>query len=165
MAITFNADEIFEMAEKIERNAAGFYREAAKRTSDKAAQKLFVNLAAMEDNHSQIFQEMRTQLGPGEKVQEIFDPENQAILYLQTMADSHGTEGRKSRIEKLTGSESMRQIYEIAVNAEKDSVVFYTALKELVAPKAGRDKVEAIIEEELGHLVLLKMRIAILKQD
>ena len=32
MSITFNADEIFEMAEEIERNAAGFYRQAAKYT-------------------------------------------------------------------------------------------------------------------------------------
>lgn len=165
MAITFNVDEIFEMAEQIECNAAGFYREAAKKAYDKAAQKLFVDLAAMEDGHFQIFQEMRTQLGPAEKEQSTFDPENQAILYLQAMADSHGTEGKKSRIEKLTGSESMREILQTAVAAEKDSVVFYTALKELVAPGAGRDKVESIIEEELGHLALLKMQIANLKQD
>lgn len=164
MAITFNTDEIFEMAEQIERNAASFYREAAKRTGDKVSQKLFVNLAEMEDNHCQIFQEMRSQLVPGQKEQETFDPENQAILYLQAMADGHGTEGKKSRTEKLTGSESMREILQIAVNAEKDSVVFYTALKELVAPGAGRDKVEVIIEEELGHLALLKLQLASLKQ-
>ncbi len=165
MAITFNADEIFEMAEQIERNAAGFYREAAKRAGDKVAQTLFVNLAEMEDNHCQIFQEMRSQLSPDEKKQETFDPENQAILYLQAMADGHGTEGKKSRTEKLTGSESMREILQIAINAEKDSVVFYTALKELVAPGVSRDKVETIIEEELGHLALLKLQLASLKQD
>jgi hypothetical protein len=43
-------------------------------------------------------------------------------------------------------------------------VVFYTALKELVAPGTGRDKVESIIEEELGHLVLLKIQLANLEQ-
>ena len=164
MAITFNADEIFEMAEQIERNAAGFYREAAKRAYDKAVQKLFVDLAAMEDNHMQIFQQMRSQLGPGEKEQETFDPENQAILYLQAMADSHGTEGKKSRTEKLTGRESMQEIFKIAIDAEKDSIVFYTALKELVAPGAGRDQIDAIIDEELGHLTLLKLQSANLEQ-
>ena len=59
----------------------------------------------------------------------------------------------------------MPEIYGIAINAEKDSVVFYTALKELVSKPAGRDKVEEIIDEELGHLVLLKMQLANLKQD
>ncbi|GAI05715.1 unnamed protein product [marine sediment metagenome] len=34
MGTTFNADEIFEMAEEIERNGAMFYREAAANTSD-----------------------------------------------------------------------------------------------------------------------------------
>jgi rubrerythrin len=163
MAITFNADEIFEMAEQIEQNAAIFYREAAKRAYDKATQKLFVDLAVMEDNHMQIFQQMRAQLGPEQKAQENFDPENQAILYLQSMADSHGTEGKKGRIEKLNGRESMREIFQIAVNAEKDSIVFYTALKELVAPGTGRDLVDAIIDEELGHLTLLKLQGANLK--
>jgi rubrerythrin len=160
MAITFNADEIFEMAEQIERGAAGFYREAAKKTGDKAVQKLFGDLASMEDNHCQIFQEMRTKLGPSEKEQQTFDPQNQAIQYLQAMAESHGTEGKKSRTEKLNGNESMMDIYGIAINAEKDSVVFYTALKELVSKDAGRDRVEEIIDEELGHLVLLKMQLA-----
>jgi rubrerythrin len=165
MAITFNADEIFEMAEQIERNAAGFYREAGEKTTDKAVQKLFGDLAEMEKNHAQIFQEMRAQLGSDEKEKDIFDPQNQSIMYLQTMADSHGTEGRKSRTEKLTGSESMQDIYAIAINAEKDSVVFYTALKELVSKKAGSGWIENIIEEELGHLVLLKMQLANLGQD
>src|SRR4030042_1829834 len=149
MAITFNTDEIFEMAEQIERNAAGFYRDAAKRSPDKATQKLFVELAAMEYNHMQIFQEMRSQLSPGEKEQETYDPEDQAILYLQAMADSHGTEGKKSRTEKLTGGEPMKEILQIAVAAEKDSIVFYTALKELVGPRAGRERVDQIIDEEL----------------
>ena len=34
MSITFNADEIFEIAEQIERNGARFYREAAGNASD-----------------------------------------------------------------------------------------------------------------------------------
>ena len=51
MAISFNIDEIFEMAEQIERNAASFYREAAKRAFDGTVQKKFIDLASMEDGH------------------------------------------------------------------------------------------------------------------
>jgi len=159
MAIAFNLDEIFEMAEQIERNAAKFYYEAAKRASDGEVQKLFINLAAMEDGHMKIFQDMRKQLGPEEKEQSTFDPDSEAVLFLQAMADGHGTEGKKGRGEKLTGNESMWEILNIAVAAEKDSVVFYTAIKELVETGAGRDKVEAIIREELGHLAVLKQQL------
>jgi len=156
MAITFNADEIFEMAEQIERRAAVFYREAAGKTADAKVQKLFNDLAVMEDGHCQIFQEMRKSLSPEDKDSATFDPNNEAILYLQAMADSHGTEGKKGREVKLTGKESVKEIFEIAITAEKDSVVFYTAIKEMVKLTAGRDKVEAIIVEEMGHLAILK---------
>ena len=42
MAITFNAFEIFEMAEEIERNGAEFYREAAGRSSDEETKKVLL---------------------------------------------------------------------------------------------------------------------------
>jgi rubrerythrin len=158
MAISFNVDEIFEMAEQIERNAAGFYREAAKRAFDGAAQKKFIDLASMEDGHLKIFQEMHKQLNPQDREQSTFDPDSEAVMYLQAMADSHGTEGKKDRRTKLTGKESIKEIFEIAVDAEKNSIVFYTALKEIVSA-TGRDKVDAIISEELGHLAILKTQL------
>jgi rubrerythrin len=84
-----------------------------------------------------------------------FDPENEAALYLDAMADSHGTEGKKSLTEELTGDESIAEILSIAIGAEKDSVVFYSGLKSLVADAAGKDKVEKIIAEELSHIATL----------
>ena len=159
MAISFNLDEIFEMAEQIEKNGVSFYREAARKTGDKATQKTFMNLAEMEDGHLKTFSDMRKQLGASDREPTTFDPDNEAALYLQAMADSHGSEGKKDRQTKLTGEETIREIFEIAVYAEKNSIVFYTALKELV-PVSGIDKVEAIISEELGHLVILKTQLA-----
>jgi len=160
MAVTFNADEIFEMAEQIERNGAAFYREAADKSADEKMKDMLLSLASMEDTHLEIFKEMRQQLGPREKEQLTYDPDNQAMLYLQVIADGHGFEGKKSPTDKLTGNESKREILEIAVEAEKNSVVFYTGLKELISVNAGRDKVENIIREELGHLALLKTYLA-----
>ena len=118
-----------------------------------------MNLAEMEDGHLKIFSDMRKQLDASDREPTTFDPDNEAALYLQAMADSHGSEGKKDRQTKLTGEETIREIFEIAVNAEKNSIVFYTALKELV-PVSGIDKVEAIISEELGHLVILKTQLA-----
>jgi rubrerythrin len=163
MAINFNVDEIFEMAEKIERNGSVFYREAARKTGDKDTQKMFLNLASMEDGHLKIFQEMRKQLDNSDKEQTTFDPDGEAVLYLQAMADSHGTEGKRDRLNKLTGDESIKEVFEIAIDAEKNSIVFYSALKGLVSP-TGVEKVENIISEELGHLAVLKMQLAQLPQ-
>jgi len=163
MGITFNADEIFEMAEEIERNGARFYREAANKTADEKIKQLLLDMAAMEDGHLHTFEEMRKDLGPKEKAQMVFDPNNESALYLQTMANGRGYEGKVSLTEKLTGKETPEEILKIAVDAEKNSVVFYVGLKDLVPAKAGKDKVENIIREEMGHIANLNKELAALK--
>ena|SRR3972149_5305430 len=159
MSITFNADEIFEMAEEIERNGAKLYRQAAKNTSDKQTKKMLLDMADMEDGHLKTFEQMREQLSGREKGWTIFDPDNQSALYLQAMADARGYEGKITPAKELTGKETMKEIIEIALNSENESVVFYLTLKDLVPVKAGRDKVEAIILEELSHITTLLKRL------
>ena len=155
MPITFNANEIFEMAEEMERNGAKFYRKAAENTSDEETKKMLLDMAAMEDGHLKTFEEMRGQLSGQEKGWTVFDPDNQSVLYLQAMADARGFEGKITPTKELTGSETPKEILETALNSEKESVVFYFGLKGLVPVRAGRDKVEAIIIEELSHITTL----------
>ncbi|HPS55938.1 MAG TPA: ferritin family protein [Sedimentisphaerales bacterium] len=152
MNISFNADEIFEMAEEIERNGAKFYRKAAKNATDGETKKMLLGLAAMEDGHEKIFAAMREELSIEEKEPTVYDPDNQAAMYLQMMADSHGSEGKKSPVEEITGNEPIEEILMIALNSEKDSVVFYMNMKAFLKTKTGKDKVKAIIDEEVGHI-------------
>ena len=155
MSITFNADEVFEMAEEMEINGARFYRKAAENTSDSQTKQMLLDMANMEDGHLKTFQNIRKELGDSEMEPMAFDPDNEGALYLQAMADAHGYEGKKSPTEELTGNETPKEILEIALNSEKESVVFYSGLKSLVSLKAGRDKVEAIVLEELAHIATL----------
>ncbi len=155
MSITFNANEIFEMAEEMERNGAKFYRKAAGNASDKETKQMLLDMADMEDGHLKTFEEMRKQLSGQEKGWTIFDPDNQSVLYLQAMADARGYEGKITPSKELTGNETTKEILDIALNSEKESVVFYFGLKGMVPVKAGRDKVEAIIIEELSHITTL----------
>ena len=152
MPVTFNADEIFEMAIEIEQNGSAFYREAAQNAKDEDTKKMLLDMAAMEDGHVRTFEEMRKFLTDKEKAETVYDPNNEGALYLQAMADSHGMEGKVSPTQKLTGQETTREVYEIALNAEKESVVFYYGLKEYVSARAGKEKVEAVIKEELSHI-------------
>lgn len=159
MSVTFNANEVFEMAEQIERNGAIFYREAAGKAANQEIKDLFLNMAAMEDGHLKTFEDMRKELAAQEKAETVFDPYNEATLYLQTMADGKGSEGMKSPTEKLTGNESPQELLEIAIAAEKNSVLFYVGLKDLVTATAGRDKVETIIREEVKHVADLRRQL------
>lgn len=162
MSITFNADEVFEMAEEIERNGARFYREAASKAPDRGIKEMFLGMASMEDGHLRTFQEMRKSLTEREKGETAFDPYNEATLYLQALADSKGFEGMKSPTQKLTGRESVRELLETAIGAEQNSVLYYVGLKDLVPAEAGRDKIEAIIREEVRHIADLRRRLTAL---
>lgn len=163
MSITFNADEIFEMAEQIERNGAAFYCEAAGIASDADVKSMLLSLAAMEDGHQKTFAQMRKELSAEEKESNIFDPDNEVAQYLQTMADFHGTEGKVSPTEKLTGKESMADILKIALQAEKNSIAFYVGIKDMVSSKSGKAKVQAIIIEEMAHVSTIGGKLQTLK--
>ena len=152
MSITFNADEIFEIAEQIERNGAKFYREAAEKADDSDVKKMLKELAAMEEGHEKTFIQMRKELTAEEKESNVFDPDNEVAQYLQTMADFHGTEGKVSATEKFTGNESMAEILKVALQAEKNSIAFYVGIKDLLPNKEGKDRVQGIIIEEMAHV-------------
>lgn len=163
MSITFNADEIFEMAEEIERNAAVFYREAAQKAEDSAVKNMLLSLADMEAGHEKTFAQMRRDLKAEEKETLTFDPDNQVAQYLRTMADFHGTEGKVSPTEKLTGRESMTEILKIALQAEKNSIAFYVGIKDMVSSKSAKQRVQAIIIEEMAHVSTLGGRLQSLR--
>lgn len=160
MSIGFNADEVFEMAEEIERNGAKFYREAAATASNREIKDMFLSMAAMEDTHLRTFEEMRKELTAREKEETVFDPHGEASLYLQALADSKGFEGMRSQTQKLTGEESVQELLDIAVDAEKNSVLYYVGLRDLVSARAGKEKVEAIIKEEVRHVADLRRQSA-----
>jgi rubrerythrin len=160
MSITFNADEIFEMAEEFERNGARFYRKAAAYFKDSDKCKLLEELALMEDGHLVTFKEMREQLKGQETETTTFDPDNEAGMYLRAMADGHVFDTSSDPCDFLTGKETMTEILKKAILCEKDSVVFYLGIKDMVSDAGGKDKVEAVIREEMGHISLLNKHLA-----
>jgi len=161
MSMAFSADEVFEMAEQIERKGAKFYRACAGRFS--SLREVLLELADMEDEHLKTFQGMRTQLSSPGQQPPVFDPDGEAQMYLQVMADRHVFDVKADPTEQLTGAESAEDILTMAIEKEKDSIAFYVGLKECVSRKAGKDQVAAIIREEMGHIATLSQRMAALK--
>ena len=51
MGIHLSADEVLELAQRIEQNGAIFYRKAAEITKDKSDTGFLLRLAEMEDEH------------------------------------------------------------------------------------------------------------------
>lgn len=157
MSFEFNADEIFEIAEQIERNGASFYRKAAEKIQDADKKQLLIHLAEMEDGHEQRFKKMRANLSEDEKIMKDFDPEGEASGYLKALADT------RIFYEKETDFTSFEEILKSAITAEKDSIVFYTGMKETVPSNLGKDKIDEIIKEEMGHIKILSNELLELK--
>ncbi|NNF98887.1 MAG: ferritin family protein [Desulfobacteraceae bacterium] len=157
MMYDFNADDIFEIAEQLEKNGAQFYRTAADAVSDEKAKDLLSGLAAMEDDHEKTFSEMRTELTNLEKQQTVFDPTGEAAQYLKALADT------RVFFEKKIDTSSLKAILKDAVTAEKDSIVFYLGMREAVPEKMGKERLDSIIKEEMAHIKLLSNKLAALK--
>ena len=146
MGIKFNANEVLQMAITIEENGAAFYRKAAESKKDSASTDFLLSLADMEDGHAETFKALRAGLSDDEKGETAYDPMNEAVLYLEAMADSHGGEGDPPAAEKLTGKESLADILNIAIGLEKESILFYLGLKEMVPERLGRTRLDDIVK-------------------
>jgi len=157
MGMPFNADEVFEMAEQIERNGGEFYRTAAKKFP--AVNDIFLGLAEMEDEHLKTFADMRTELSGTEVEEPIFDPDGQAQMYLRVMADGHIFDVKADPAEQLATMNTPEDVLKMAIGIERDSIAFYVGLKEAVSRKSGKDKVDDIIKEEMGHIVTLNEKL------
>ncbi len=159
MSISLNAIEIFEIAERIERNGVKFYKRAAERLSDQNVCQTLLNLAELEKEHEKSLANIRKQISSKEWDLITFDPENEMALYLQTIADSHVFDLKKDLHEQLSKKETVEDILKFAIKSEKDSITFYLGLKNFVPTMAGKSKIDEIIKEEMDHIVELNQRL------
>lgn len=160
MGIFFNAQDIFEIAIEIERNGAKFYRDAAAVINDDAARRELQALAAMEDQHEHVFMELRENLIGNEPDPEWFSADSAAAQYLQYFASGQIFDMRAGSPPALAPNMPLREILSYAVQRERESVVFYTGLKEAVQDPLDKLRIETIIREEMGHITLLGRKLA-----
>lgn len=159
MSYDFNADEIFEIAEQIEKNGAAFYRQAAASVEQPEIKAFLTDLAKMEDDHQVLFANLRTELGVAEKKATVFDPQDEAAQYLKALADT------RVFFEKEIDTSTLEAILKDAIGAEKDSIVFYLGMKSLVPDAMGKGRLDDIIKEEMSHINLLSRKLLDVKID
>ncbi len=165
MSLFFNADEILQMAEQIERNGSAFYRKAAALSASSRSAQFFLRLAAMEEEHERIFSAMRQGLKEEERRIAIPAAEEESKAYLQAWADRHVFDVQANPAAKLSGKERPEEILLWAINQEKESIVFYLGMKEAVPENLGRGKIDEIIAEEMKHIGMLSKELETIRQQ
>ena len=152
MSTKLTADEILQMAQRLEEKGARYYRKAAR--LHVAGRDLLNRIADQEDQHYQFFEEMRRSLAPAEKP-EGGDPYGELAQYLDAMVDNLKIQINQAPEEALTGREPLADIFRAAIQMEKDAVLFYSGLRDAAAPALGRKRLDDIIHEEMRHIVWL----------
>ena len=155
----FSADDVFAMAQQMEINGEKFYRKAAESISEQANKDLLIHLADMEVNHGRIFKALKSELSAEEKETTVFDPQGEAALYLRALADT------RVFFEKEMDVSSLEKIFKAALEAEKDSIVFYLGMKDSVPDNLGGSKIDLIIKEEMSHVRLISNELVKLKRQ
>jgi rubrerythrin len=156
MFVFGNADDVFGMAVRIEENGHLFYSAAAKKTQDAVAKKLFEDLALMEAGHIATFKGLRSTLPGSWPADAIWDPEGLGESYLQATADMHvfTRESAESRLEKV---KDPIEIFDLALQFEKDSVAFFVGVKEILPDLASKKEIDTLIQAEMDHVRMLSM--------
>jgi rubrerythrin len=160
MAMEFNADMVLEMAEQIERNGAAFYRTAAKHAAEDSVRELLLQLAVMEVEHERTFAALRSELTQDERTPTVFDPDNEIGLYLRAFADGQVFDVRADPAAALTGEETASCILHTAIGMEKDSIVLYLGIRETMPERLGKERLDEIIRQEMGHIAILSRELA-----
>ena len=155
MAVSFNAREVLEMARQIERNGVRFYERAAGCVDQPKTAEALLGLAEMERSHERVFAEMVGMLTSQDGPEPFFDPYGESEQYLRALAGSRVFDMSADPVEWLGVERDAADILRKAIGLEKDSIVFYLGIKELVPPMMGRDRLEEIIAEEMSHIVTL----------
>lgn len=147
----FKAEEVLQMAERVEEAGIRFYRKGAE--VQPGLRDLFLELAQMEEDHQRTFAEIRASLEKGGKA--VTDEVTRA--YLEAWADSHLFS--QDPLEALKDLKTPQEVLREAVALERDSIAFYVALEAVVPEGWGRQKVRGVIEEEQRHFATLSQRL------
>jgi rubrerythrin len=148
MGVFFSGREIIDIAIGIERNGASFYHSLAESAGSEIAKGVYEYLAGEELKHIEVFQSMLgsvTDYRPPETYTEEYD------LYLRALIDSSVFSDDQTAYDIAQRVASDAEAIQIALGMEKDSILFYSEIWDLVR-ESDREVVNKIIKEERSHL-------------
>ena len=148
MAYDFSVSEIINAAIGIEKRGYAFYTMMARATSNDGPRAVYKNLAETEKEHIQTFQDMLAGVAKYQ-APDVFADEYAAYFHALVDSAVFTRELTKSELASCSGSDIAA--LELGIRAEKDSIIFYYNMKEMI-PKDEQWPVDKIIAEEKAHL-------------
>ena len=145
----FSALEVMEMAKDIEKRGKKFYLKHAEATENRDLRELFKKLAADEQDHYEKFVALTEELRSGEEDEDyLYDEDVSAYFNYLVEYSVFPKDESKESVEAL---DDVEKALKLAIQAEKDSILFY---KEMCENNEGKtlNAVEKLIDQEKDHL-------------
>lgn len=149
MAERFSAAQALSIAIEIEKRGIEMYRRAARLSASERAIELFKRLEADERNHRDMFSSLYEEYAKDDST--LYQKETNE--YLSALASQIVFSNGLIGIGREGGFDNPAAILKTAIDAERDSIIFYEAMLEEGGKNAGLYK--EIIEQEKGHLIEL----------
>ena len=147
----FKVTEILKVAIQIEKNGLAFYNQIKERAKNFTVAELFGFLAKEEEKHRKTFEHILESVGDYQPV-ESYPGEYE--LYLQALAGDNIFK-KEVDLRKLASEVSSdSRAIDLAIGFEKDSIIFYSEMKNFVS-KEDHAVVDKVIAEEKEHLLKL----------
>lgn len=144
----FRASEVFEFARAIEQNGRDFYQAMAARARTPEIRRLFARLAQEEEQHILDFSRLAARAAP-------YDPPEsypgEYTAYMQALIDNNvfPRDLDPGDLARQIGNE--KDAIKFAMGFEKDSLLFFSGLKNLVAESEAA-LVDELLRQERRHL-------------
>ncbi len=148
MARFFKAADAVQAAVDIEKKGEEFYAGLAKAAASQPLRELFIHLAGEEKKHELTFSALLSRLADTELP--AWSTEDEYAMYVGALVDSHSLFDAAGGARLAKGG-SADEALRFAIAFEKDTLLFFMELKDLV-PDAHQPAVQALIEEERKHI-------------
>jgi len=146
----FSIREIVDMAIQLEKNAETFYREALARVSTPTLKPILVCLADEEREHAEWFERLKRVLEEAKTGGEGGEISGAALRGLV------GDQKFSLADVDLSKIESAEELIELAVEHEKDTILFYQMLQSFIESPKTTKELDEIIAQEDQHIKLLQ---------
>jgi len=159
MGYGFNAGEVFKVAIQIEENGRKFYEDSQKNIESAEVRALFADLALQEIGHKRKFETLLAQIPPESTTPAVWDPENEIDQYVKMMADLHVFVSSAIVKIRVDGIRDAFDALKLAIEFEKDSVLFFLSIREAASGKNDREFINSLVKEEQEHLRRLTLEL------
>lgn len=149
----FTAEQALEMAMDVEKNGEVFYTEVATKRADPEVKAFFEDLAAQERGHYRVFQKMLEEMHPVPEPSSAYPSAyyDEYQAYMQVALDNALFAGPDKALALARQAEDLEMALHAALGFEKDTLLFYYDLRDMMG-EADQEAISKIILEEKKHL-------------